>query len=100
MEGCMNKFAPKSVFLKQRAISLHKSGLNANEISRMLQISKDTAYCWLSDEYKKRTVVQRALAKAEKEAVKREPVSVLPTLPYVPHIVPTQPAKYQMAAPA
>lgn len=95
--GITSKYAPKPIFLKQRAMSLHRSGISPAEISRMLQISKNTAYIWLSDEYREKSTIRRAVKRAEQLSVtRREAASSLPTLPFVPHIELTKNSKYRM----
>jgi hypothetical protein len=88
----MNKFSPKSEFLKKRASSLHRSGYSTEEISRMLQICQTTAYTWLNSEFRK----HKGTRGLYKPPLPFEPVGLLPTLAFVPHIKLTKNSKYTM----
>lgn len=95
----MNKFAPKSDFLRQRALSLHRSGVPCNDISRMLKITgSDTVRRWVK-QIDRRPVITSAIDHAEKMNAIRWSGSELPTLAFVPHIKLSPESKYVMRAP-
>lgn len=92
----MNKFAPKAEFLRPRAISLHRSGYNIAEISRMLKVDHHAARSWITPEAGERRLLTKQIKYAERMAAIRYQCPSLPTLAFVPKIQLTPMSKYRM----